>query len=77
MINCPLNGSSDVSCAAAEDWSRQTRVLSAGDQTDRGEILRYARIYITGVHKFALSKKNLSIHLHIFHTFVILTSTHI
>lgn len=35
--------------AAAEDWSRQTRVLPAGDQTDRREILRYTGIYITGV----------------------------
>ena len=38
--------------AAEEDWSRQTRVLSAGDQTDRREILGNTAIYITGLHTF-------------------------
>lgn len=33
---------------AAEDRRGQARVLPAGDQTDGGEILRYARVYITG-----------------------------
>lgn len=33
---------------ATEGWRGQARVLPAGDQTDRGEILRHAAVHLTG-----------------------------